>query len=90
MKKISPPLFGLALLQMAIGAAYAQGTSAPKSLEKVVVTGSPIIESSRIDAFGSLTTEVGASQVRDLNALDLSSALRRTPGVIVSRRGQVE
>jgi len=85
MKKISPPLFGLALLQMAIGAAYAQGTSAPKSLEKIVVTGSPIIESSRIDAFGSLTTEVGASQVRDLNALDLSSALRRTPGVIVSR-----
>lgn len=85
MKNYSQPLFGLALLQMAIGAAYAQGVSAPKSLEKVVVTGSPIIESSRIDSFGSLTTEVGASQVRDLNALDLSSALRRTPGVIVSR-----
>jgi iron complex outermembrane receptor protein len=82
MKKISP-LFGLASAQITIGAAYAQGTSARDP--KVVVTGSPIIESSRIDAFGSLTTEVGASQVRDLNALDLSSALRRTPGVIVSR-----
>lgn len=55
------------------------------TLAPVTVSGSPVIEAQRIDSFGSLATEVGESQVRDLNAIDLSSALRRTPGVTVSR-----
>ncbi len=62
-------------------AAHAQTTE----LQRVEVTGTPIIESNRTDAFGSLSTEIGESQVRELNAIDLSSALRRTPGVTVSR-----
>ncbi|MFD2454375.1 TonB-dependent receptor [Ideonella paludis] len=45
----------------------------------------PLVEAQRVDAFGSLSTEVGTTQVRDLQALDLSAALRRTPGVNVSR-----
>lgn len=55
------------------------------TLQPVVVTGKPIIEANSVDAFGSTRTEVTETQVRDLNALDLSSALRRTPGVTVSR-----
>jgi len=57
-------------------------TSTPSRVE---ITAPPIIESNRTDAFGSLATTVGEAQVRDLNAIDLSSALRRTPGVTVSR-----
>ncbi len=62
--------------------AQANTTAAP---QQVTITGAPVIEANRSDAFGSLATEVGEAQVRDLNALDLSSALRRTPGVAVSR-----
>lgn len=65
--------------------ATAQATDTPQTLQTVVIVGRPIIEDNRTDAFGSLSTEVTASQIRDLNALDLSSALRRTPGVTVSR-----
>ena len=65
--------------------AESAGATTNAQLPKVTVTASPVIEANRIDAFGSLATEVSASQVKDLNALDLSSALRRTPGVSVSR-----
>lgn len=74
----------LTLIAAALSAhlsARAQTTELPA----VVVTGSPVIEANRTDAFGSLATEVTDTQVRDLNAQDLSSALRRTPGVSVSR-----
>lgn len=68
------------------GLALAQGTAAPGAgAQRIEVIGSPIVEQQRVDAFGVLTTEVGEVQIRDLNALDLSSALRRTPGVAVSR-----
>lgn len=72
-----------ALQAMIAGTVMAQATST--SPQVVTVTGAPVIEANRSDAFGSLATEVGESQLRDLNALDLSSALRRTPGVAVSR-----
>ncbi|MFE8644301.1 TonB-dependent receptor [Sphingomonas sp. NCPPB 2930] len=79
----------LRLRLTAIAAALAchgfAAAQAEQQLPPIVITGSPIIESNRTDAFGSLATEVTSSQVRDLNALDLSSALRRTPGVSVSR-----
>lgn len=53
--------------------------------QRVEITGRPIVEANRVDAYGALATDVGEAQVRDLNAIDLSSALRRTPGVAVSR-----
>lgn len=74
----------LALAALCVPAAHAQPIEAT-SLDRISVVASPIIESNEIDAHGSLTTVVGAQQIRDLNALDLSSALRRTPGVTVSR-----
>ena len=53
--------------------------------DDIVVTGHPIIEENAVDVFGSLSTVVTAEQISDLNAIDLSSALRRSPGVVVSR-----
>lgn len=67
---------------LACQGALAQATA---PTERVEVIAPPLVEAQRVDAFGSLSTEVGATQVRDLQALDLSAALRRTPGVNVSR-----
>lgn len=53
--------------------------------QRVEITARPIVEANRVDSYGALATDVGEAQVRDLNAVDLSSALRRTPGVTVSR-----
>jgi iron complex outermembrane receptor protein len=61
------------------------GGSSTETLSSVDVVGSPIIEANAVDGFASLSTVVTDAQVRDLNALDLSSALRRTPGVTISR-----
>jgi len=54
-------------------------------LAETSVVGTSVIDQNNVDSFASLTTVVDQEQIRDLNALDLSSALRRTPGVVVSR-----
>lgn len=61
--------------------AAAQADNQPVELPETTVIGSSVIDQNKVDSFGSLTTVVGQDQIRDLNALDLSSALRRTPGV---------
>ncbi|CAD5371849.1 TonB-dependent receptor [Rubrivivax sp. A210] len=66
-------------------AAQAQPAAAGGGAQTVTITGTPIVDRQDVDDFGSLSTVVGAGQVRDLGAVDLSSALRRTPGVQVSR-----
>jgi iron complex outermembrane recepter protein len=45
----------------------------------------PVIDETVTDAFGGSTTVVSAAQVEQLSAVDLASALRRTPGVTISR-----
>jgi len=70
-------------LPLSSGPALAQAT--PIELEQTAVVSTSVIEQNTIDRFASLSTRVGQEQIRDLNALDLSSALRRTPGVVVSR-----
>ncbi len=54
-------------------------------LDEVNVVSSPIIEGNRVDSFANETTTVTKEQIWDLNAPDLTSALRRTPGVTISR-----
>ena len=54
-------------------------------LEDVEVVASPIIESNQLDRYASEKTSVSEEQIRDLNAQDLPSALRMTPGVNISR-----
>ncbi|ROQ93197.1 TonB-dependent receptor [Desulfosoma caldarium] len=57
----------------------------PTVLEPVRVVGSPIIEGNAIDAFAAQKTVVTDQQMEDLNAQDLQTALRQTPGVTISR-----
>jgi len=64
-------------------ASHAQ--QATNQLPELVVVGTPIIEGNRADPIGGQVTSVTKQQVEDLNAQDLPSALRMTPGVVVSR-----
>lgn len=70
-------------LSFASGIAVAQPPSV--ELEPTPIVGSSVIDQNTIDSFASLSTVIGQEQIRDLNALDLASALRRTPGIVVSR-----
>lgn len=67
----------------AASAAIAQ--PAPATITPIEVIGRPIIDTNRVDAFGSETTVVTDRQIEDLNAFDIANALRRTPGVTISR-----
>ena len=65
------------------------GSDRPVRLKEVTVTASPIIEGNEIDRYASQQTLVSESQLRDLNAQDLGTALRQTPGVNISRYNPV-
>ncbi len=80
------PRTPLALAMLAaVSASPTMGQVSAANFGTVEVIGRPVIEGNRIDAFGSETTVVTDRQVEDLNAPDLASALRRTPGVTISR-----
>lgn len=57
--------------------------------EKIVVTAPPIVEESRYEPLAGTVVEVGARQVDDLAAQDIAAALRRVPGVVISRYNPV-
>ena len=59
------------------------------TMPEVVVVASPIIEGNQVNDSGSQVTIVQQKQISDLNAQDLPSALRRTPGVVISRYNPV-
>ena len=52
---------------------------------EVEVEGPPVVEGTSVDRLGTAVTTVSAEQIDNLNAQDLSSALRRVPGVVISR-----
>ena len=56
-----------------------------EELPEIVIVAPSVINANKLDKFGGLITEVSSDQVDDLNAIDLASALRRTPGVTISR-----
>lgn len=58
-------------------------------LEPVHVVSSPIIEDNVVDAFAAQKTVVTEEQMDNLNAQDLTTALRRTPGITISRYNPV-
>ncbi|MDI6616734.1 MAG: TonB-dependent receptor plug domain-containing protein, partial [Syntrophaceae bacterium] len=81
-----------ALLFLCISNAAAEEQSIPSQqvqMGEVIVTASPIIEGNDVNSYGSQVTSVSKEQISDLNAQDLPSALRRVPGVIVSRHNPV-
>ena len=63
--------------------------SPPVHMEEVLVVAPAIIEESAIDRYSSEVTTVTQEQIQDLNAQDLPSALRRTPGVVISRHNPI-
>ena len=90
MKTSLPRSFLLAALTLGVPAFAADplakaAPAAPTTVSPVIVTASPIIDGNSVYRFGSYATAVSSEQVRDLNAVDLASALRLTPGVSISR-----
>jgi len=70
----------------AIPLATAQAEEQPTTtLDPIYVTDRPIIEGNQTDAFGSVKTVINQDQLEDLNAQDIETALRQTPGVNMSR-----
>lgn len=63
--------------------------TAPIVLPPVDVVAAPVVADTTVDAFAFQTTQVGREQVAALNAPDLSAALRRTPGVTITRYNAV-
>jgi outer membrane cobalamin receptor len=79
-------IFVLFLISMATLPSMAEETTSQKTrLQDMEVVASPVIEGNAVDRYGSEKTTVSEEQIRDLNAQDVSSALRRTPGVNISR-----
>ncbi len=64
--------------------AWGHGVQA-ETLPEVVVRSTPIIEENQVDKYASPASIVSRQQMDDLNAQDLTTALRRTPGVTISR-----
>lgn len=76
-------------IAMTVAMCVAGGAFAQQAIDTVTVTASPIIESNNVDSFASFSTKVTDSQIKDLGALDLTAALRMTPGVQISRFNEV-
>ena len=76
----------LAVLLSLTSVAYAaEKIDAPE----VAVNANPLIESIDVDEFSSTSAIVSEKQIKDLNAVDIAAALRRTPGVQISRYNPV-
>ncbi|NJB66598.1 iron complex outermembrane receptor protein [Desulfobaculum xiamenense] len=58
-------------------------------LDEMTVVATPLIHGNEVDRYGAVSTVVSEEQIRDLNALDIASALRRTPGVTITRYNPV-
>ncbi len=88
--KLKEILLGLMLVAGSAGVAFAAEAeefpdgSAVRLKEEVVIA-APIIEGNQVTRYGGTKTIVGAEQVNDLNAQDVTTALRTTPGVTISR-----
>jgi outer membrane receptor for monomeric catechols len=80
----------LILLAFFHAAAMADDEESPVTrLEDIAVVASPIIEGNETDRYAGQKTTVTEVQMEDLNAQDLSTALRRSPGVNISRYNMV-
>lgn len=55
----------------------------------VVVVGKAIVDETVIEKNSTEVIRVSEQQIRDLNAMDLPSALRRVPGVVISRHNRL-
>ncbi len=81
LRSLALVILGLATLA---GTSQADLTEADL-LEEVDVTATPIQQEVEIDRYAQKIGVVSDRQIEDLNAQDLTQALRRVPGVIISR-----
>ncbi len=80
--------FWVCLLFFCMLSASAAGQSDAEEewvLETIRVTASPIIEGNTVDRHAGIKTVVSEEQMENLNAQDIATALRKTPGVNISR-----
>lgn len=70
---------------LALSAIPNSRVNAQPTLPTVRVSAPPVIKSDSTDQFGALRLTVGADQVRDLDAVDLAAAMRRVPGLTITR-----
>jgi iron complex outermembrane receptor protein len=84
-RRALPALLGCGVAALAASATAQQ----PTRLDPVEIVAPPIVESIELDRYGSAATIVSDRQIEDLNAYDLANALRRTPGVSISRYNPV-
>lgn len=61
----------------------------PEELNDTEVIADPIIEENHVDEFSNVSAVTTEDQIRDQNAVDIASALKRTPGVQISRYNPV-
>jgi iron complex outermembrane receptor protein len=61
----------------------------PEAVVEVLGVASPVLQESRLDSLASTVSVVSSQQIADLQAQDLPSALRSTPGVVISRHNPV-
>lgn len=87
-KSISFILLSFLILPVSVIAAE-EKQEAAVTMAEVVVVATPIVEGNRVNDDGSQKTIVHKKQIADLNAQDLPSALRLTPGVVISRYNPV-
>lgn len=78
-------------IALAVLMAFANSAGAEEliNLNAIEVTAHPVIEEVNVDKYSSTSAVVTENQLRDQNAVDLASALRRTPGVQISRYNPV-
>lgn len=87
-KRLSIFLCTLATLFLSVimpGISQANDENSTMLLEDISVTASPIIDGNITDSYASQKTVVTQEQISDLNAQDIGTALRKTPGVNISR-----
>ncbi len=80
-----PLTISLSIALAVLSNAYAQ-TTPPQS---IVINARPVIEEIKVDPYSSVSAIVTEEQLRDQHAVDAAAALRRTPGVQISRYNPV-
>ncbi len=78
-------------IALAVSLAFSGTVSAEDvvNIPDITVTASPVVEEIGIDAYSSTSALVTEDQLRDQNAVDLAAAMRRTPGVQITRYNPV-
>ena len=82
---VDKALFGRQEADVQAGASGVRVVLSIAGVSETVTVPSAIVDAVTFDGYGSQSTIVSAGQVTSLNAVDLASALRRTPGVTISR-----